>query len=247
VANHSLSKIKAIVFDLDDTLYPQISYKRSGFTVVAQWLASHLNLNQSDILSGLEEILALYGPSYPYMFDRLAERFSLGDSFVPEMVRRFIDHEPQIRCYEGVIPMLARLKNKYRLGILTDGRFTVQQKKIFALGLKDRVDEILFSDAMGLEKPAAELFQWFEDAFRLNGENLMYVGDNPQKDFYGANCRGWRTVMVKTGAPLPASIPAGYEPKVEIPTVEDLEARLRHEPDGDDHFQVSNERHGVYS
>lgn len=243
----SIQQVKGIVFDLDDTLYPQISYKRSGFNVVAQWLASRHNLNPSAILSELEDILDLYGPSYPYMFDRLAERFTLGASFVPEMVRIFIEHEPRIRCYDGVIPMLTRLKNKYRLGILTDGRLTVQQKKIDALGLTDRADEILCSDLVGLEKPATELFQWFEDAFRLNGENLMYVGDNPQKDFYGANCRGWRTVMVNTGQPLSSSIRAGYEPQVEIPTVVDLEARLRHETAGGDHLQVSNERDGVYS
>ena len=247
MANHNLYRIKAIVFDLDDTLYPQISYKRSGFNVVAQWLASRQNLSQSVILSELEDILALYGPSYPYMFDRLAERLKIGPHVVPEMVRRFIEHEPRIHCYDGVLDMLSRLRRRYCLGILTDGRLTVQRKKIVSLGLTDRVDEILFSDAMGLEKPAAELFQWFEDAFRLNCENLMYVGDNPQKDFYGANCRGWRTVMVKTGIPLSSSILAGYEPQVEIPAVVDLYSRLRYETDGGDHLQVSKGRHGVNS
>jgi putative hydrolase of the HAD superfamily len=247
MANHNLYRIKAIVFDLDDTLYPQIEYKRSGFKVVASWLADKKGVDSSTVMQALEAILNQFGASYPYMFDRLAELIKIGPHVVPEMVCRFIEHKPRICCYDGVIPMLTRLKNKYRLGILTDGCLTVQQKKIDALGLSDRVDKILCSDLIGLEKPATELFEWFENRFQLLGEDLMYVGDNPQKDFYGANCRGWRTVMVNTGQPLSASIRAGYEPQVEVPTVVDLEARLRHEPDGGDHLPVSNGRHGVYS
>lgn len=198
----SNKQVKGIVFDLDDTLYPQISYKRSGFKVVAKWLESRLNLNPSAILSELEDILALYGPSYPYMFDCLAERFTLVDTFVSEMVRIFIEHEPRICCYDGVIPMLSRLRRNYRLGILTDGRLAVQERKLSALGLSKNVDKILYSDTLGLEKPASELFEWFEDAFELCGHNLMYMGDNPQKDFYGANMRSWTTVQViKEGKP----------------------------------------------
>ena len=199
MANHNLYRIKAIVFDLDDTLYPQVEYKRSGFKVVASWLADKKGVDSSTVLQSLEAILNQFGASYPYMFDRLAELIKIGPHVVPEMVRRFIEHKPRICCYDGVIPMLTRLKNKYRLGILTDGRLIVQQKKIDALGLTDRVDEILCSDLVGLEKPATELFQWFEDAFRLNGENLIYVGDNPHKDFYGANQQEWSTVRVMSG------------------------------------------------
>ena len=123
------------------------------------------------------------------------------------MVRLFVEHEPWIRCYDGVIPMLSRLRKKYCLGILTDGRFTVQQKKISVLGLENQVDEILYSDIMGREKPALELFEWFEEKFKIAGENLLYVGDNPKKDFYGANIRRWCTVCVMTGENRDAGLP----------------------------------------
>ena len=218
----SIKQIKGIVFDLDDTLYPQVSYKRSGFKIVAQWLASRQNLNQSSILSELEDILTLYGPSYPYMFDRLAERMAISVRFVPEMVHIFIKHEPRIHCYDGVIPMLSRLKNKYRLGILTDGLSTVQQKKIGALNLKKQVDEILCSDLIGLEKPATELFEWFENQFQLIGEDLMYVGDNPQKDFYGANHRGWTTVCAMTGENRNIDVQNAFKSRYRIPSIIDL-------------------------
>ena len=166
----SINTLKGIVFDLDDTLYPQVSYKRSGFKVVAAWIALKWSIDQSAVLSEFEDILTQYGPVYPYMFNRLLERLGIHRRFVSDMVRLFIGHDPQIQCYDGVHSMLARLRKKYRLGILTDGRYTVQEKKINVLSLNKGVDEILYSDTMRLEKPAIALFQWFERAFALNGD-----------------------------------------------------------------------------
>ena len=222
-----IKSIRGIVFDLDDTLYPQISYKRSGFKIVSDWVASKFNLEQSTVFSELEDILTQYGPSYPHMFDRLVERLGIENAHVDQMVNIFIGHEPRIRCYEGVIPTLSRLRDRYRLGILTDGRFTVQQKKIRALELAQQVDEILYSDIMGLEKPVLELFQWFEEKFKMAGENLLYVGDNPKKDFYGANIRKWCTVCVMTGENRDAGLPKWFKSQYSIPSIIDLAEFLR--------------------
>ena len=82
-----LKNIRGVVFDLDDTLYPQISYKRSGFKVVSKWVASQFNLEPSTVSSELEDILTQHGPSYPYMFDRLVDHLALDERFVSEMVQ----------------------------------------------------------------------------------------------------------------------------------------------------------------
>jgi putative hydrolase of the HAD superfamily len=226
VANHNLSKIKGIVFDLDDTIYPQVEYKRSGFKAVASWLDDKRGVDSATVLQALEAILNQFGASYPYIFDRLVEGLNLKIELVPELVAGFIHHEPQIDCYDGVFPMLTRLKAQYRLGILTDGRLSVQTKKITALGLRNRVDKILFSDSMGLEKPATQLYAWFEKAFDLDGPNLMYVGDNPTKDFYGANQRQWETVQVGTGEWVEKKVDQEYQAKKTIPLVTDLESMM---------------------
>ena len=221
-----MSTIKAIVFDLDDTLYPQVQYKRSGFKAVASWLADKYGIETATVLRALETILNQFGASYPYMFDLLVERLNLKLELVPELVSVFIHHDPQIDCYEGVFPMLEWLKEKYNLGILTDGRLSVQMKKIAALGLKDRLDKILCSDSMGLEKPATQLYEWFEKAFDLDGPNLMYVGDNPAKDFYGANLRLWDTVQVGSGDGTKKRVDQEYQAKRTIPLVTDLESMM---------------------
>ena len=223
---HPIKQIKGIVFDLDDTLYPQVSYKRSGFKVVSAWIQKYHNIDQSVILLALETILNQYGAVYPYMFDRLVERLNLEQSLVPEMVRVFIDHEPQINCWTGVLPMLSRLRSRYHLGILTDGRLTVQQKKIRALGLEQSVDQILCSDALGLQKPAMELFRWFEKKFELYGKNLMYVGDNPRKDFIGVRALRWFTIRVRTGEYAATAVPDSFDADLFIDRVGQLESLI---------------------
>jgi putative hydrolase of the HAD superfamily len=226
--NNDISRIKAIVFDLDDTLYAQIDYKRSGFKVVSEWVAREFELDRQEVLIILEEILDQYGPSYPYMLNRLAERVNLEDAALPLMIDAFIQHDPDIQCYPGVKEMLTRLRKIYRIGILTDGRHEVQSLKINALGLVPMVDQILCSDAMGLEKPADELFAWFEEKFALPGMNLMYMGDNPQKDFYGATLRGWTTIRVKSGEHCDESPPSAvFGAKYALASVVDLEKFLK--------------------
>jgi putative hydrolase of the HAD superfamily len=216
--------IRGIVFDLDDTLYPQVEYKRSGFKIVAHWAAVHLGLDSGECLEQLERILRKKGPSYHHMFDDLITHFGLDQEIVAEMVRVFIDHAPQITCYPNVPEMLSRLGRTFRLGILTDGPVKVQQRKIASLKLERHVDLILYSDSLSMEKPEPALFAWFEQQFSLPGTSLVYVGDNPAKDFIGARNRRWMTIRVLTGEHANADVLPGYEADMTQSSVNDMES-----------------------
>ncbi len=194
-----MKNIKGLVFDLDDTLYLQADYKRSGFKAVANWLEEHENLERREVYTALNDILEEKGPSHPYIFDLFVTQKNLDPKLVKTLVDLFIKHQPQISCFEGVINMFNRLRKKYQLGILTDGRHSSQQKKIEALKLEPLCKYILYSDSLKLSKPAPELFQRFEKKFNLCGKQLAYIGDNPKKDFIGAKERKWKTIRVLTG------------------------------------------------
>ena len=192
-------ELKGLVFDLDDTLYLQADYKRSGFKAVADWLSEYRDIDSIRTYDALDSILQEKGPSYPYIFDLFVERSGLDRNLVRILVEIFIENQPQISCFSGVSDMLSRLRKQYKLGILTDGRLASQEKKITALGLGDKVDAILCSDKMGTSKPDERLYCWFEEKFDLAPSELGYIADNPAKDFIGASQRGWRTVRVLTG------------------------------------------------
>ena len=219
----AVSLPEAIVFDLDDTLYPQEEYKRSGFESVAEWVAGRSDSSYETCFDELEKIMNEKGPSYHYMFDDMAARLGLEPVLVPEMVRVFIRHKPRLACYEGVYPMLERLRRRFKLGILTDGPVDVQRGKVEALGLDTRMDKVLYSGLLGREKPDPELFAWFEEAFALPGPVFVYVGDNPDKDFAGAKERNWTTVRVLTGEHRERGAPAGFAVDAILPVVTEME------------------------
>ena len=194
-----LAATKGIVFDLDDTLYSQRSFKLSGFRAVSEWLAATFRLDANCCYQGLEQVMSETSPSYPHIFDLFIERNKLPPDCLDIMVRIFVEHWPHISCYPSARLLLGKLRRIYHVGILTDGRLTVQQRKVQALDIESDVDMVLYSDSMGLEKPANELYRWYEKRFSMEGEHFVYIGDNPHKDFIGAKQRGWRTVRVQTG------------------------------------------------
>lgn len=191
--------LRAVVFDLDDTLFPQIEWKRSGFRAVGGWLAER-GFDREAAAEALSRALAEWGPSHPRLFDEALGRLGAPRGWVPEMVGVFRAHTPRLNAYPGVEAMLARLRGQgFLLGLLTDGLASVQRKKVEALGLFPCFDALLFTDEVGTSKPDPRVFVWFEERFALSGRELAYVADNPAKDFIGAKQRGWKTIRVLTG------------------------------------------------
>lgn len=86
------------------------------------------------------------------------------------------------------------------LGIITDGRSEGQRNKLEALGLKHMVDDIIITDELGglqFRKPCDIAFRIMLNRWRLNPENVVYVGDNPVKYFQAPKQFGMMSVMVQ--------------------------------------------------
>ncbi len=216
------TQIKAVIFDLDDTLYLQRSFKESGFREVALWLEKTFSIPFDRTTSHLNHILNEFGPSYPFMFDRLCERIGLQENIKLDLIKVFLQHDPQIECFPGVLHILYQLSRSFRLGLLTDGREETQRKKVESLNIANYFSTILYSDSVGLGKPAAPLYEFFERQFTLHPQELVYIGDNPKKDFVEANTRGWLTVRVLTGEYAKLRVENRKDAKVKINSVPDL-------------------------
>jgi putative hydrolase of the HAD superfamily len=75
---------------------------------------------------------------------------------------------------------------------------SVQWRKIISLGLDKRVDKIIVTDDLGRDfwKPNKHFFEEMLKHFALLGEEAVYVGDNPIKDFIGAREAGYKTIRI---------------------------------------------------
>lgn len=166
------TKIRGVIFDLDDTLYNEIDYVKSGFQAVARHLDD-------------EEL-------YPKLLEAFRRGEKPFDTVVPNEEKEaclevYRIHFPEIHLEDDTVSLLKRLRdNNIKIGIITDGRPEGQRNKIRALGLEDLVDDIIITDELGgpqFRKPCDLSFRIMQKRWLLPFSSLLYIGDNPEKDF----------------------------------------------------------------
>lgn len=193
----SLPDLKAVIFDLDDTLYPEHTYVRSGFRAVAAWCERTLGLSAEEAYRVLDDSFrrGLRGNA----FDLLLEHFAQPPRHVGEMVRVYRDHRPSIDPFPGVRAAVAQVGDRYRTGLITDGYADVQRRKLDALGLAPLLDAVVFSDDLGRAcwKPAPQPFMRALELLDVDPPEAVYVGDNPAKDFLGARRAGLSSIQIR--------------------------------------------------
>ena len=181
----SLSDV--IVFDLDDTLYNEISFVESGFKAVSHYLGYPSYADE--MMSSWEE-----GKN---AFEQLINNHSLCVS-IDELLKVYRTHEPSINLDPSIIATLKILvAHDKTLGLITDGRSKTQRNKIKALGLYHWFpkDNIIISEEFGSSKPDLRNYLFFMSKYP--GKSYTYIGDNIAKDFVAPKSLGWQTICLK--------------------------------------------------
>lgn len=196
MAPAAVPPIQAVVFDLDDTLFPERDYVRSGYRAVGEHLRRTLGVMRrlEDFMWGL----FLAGQSAK-VFDAASAHFQLhlSDPQIAELVEVYRNHAPAIGPYSGTPELLGLLRVRYRLALLTDGYLPAQQLKLEALKLERFFDQVLFTEQLGPDcwKPSPAGFQAMAKQLGVPAQACAYVADNPAKDFVAPNRLGWRTMQ----------------------------------------------------
>lgn len=182
-----------VVFDLDDTLYKELDFLKSGFHAVAEYAASQTDEDAQTLYADMMEARS----NGLNAFDMLASRyFGSSEYFIGKAVEIYRFHKPAISLRPEAQPLLEALARKgLRLGIITDGRAATQHKKIEALGIARYFapQNILISEEINAEKTAPLAWQTIVRRYP-NASRFVYVGDNPAKDFRTPNLLGWLTL-----------------------------------------------------
>lgn len=178
--------IKAVVFDLDDTLIKEVDYIKSGFDVVSTSISKNYDLDKELVLKDMFE---LFDESSSYVYNRVLDKNNVlySKQEIMNLVEIYRNHTPQIRLSKKVIKVLEELRSKgYKIGVITDGYKESQRKKIEALNLEKHVDKIIVTDELGREywKPHPRSFELMKEKLNVDFNEMVYIGDNPQKDFY---------------------------------------------------------------
>ena len=166
--------IKAIIFDLDDTLYYEIDYVKSGFMAIAKDFGDE---------SIAIKLMSLFEQDKKNVY----QRYGFSKEDCDKCIKIYRSHKPEISLSNETKETISDLKARgYKLGIITDGRPEGQWNKIYALGLEKMVDQIIVTDELGgveFRKPNPKAFELMQELLDVEFCEMMYVGDNPAKDF----------------------------------------------------------------
>ncbi len=184
-----------LVFDLDDTLFPEKEFVRSGFQSVGAWV------HNSYGIEGFYEIASRLFESgvRGNTFNLALHELGLEDDqvLIQKMIEIYRSHKPSLSLHQDAQWAINHYRDQF-LGIITDGFLQVQQNKTEALGLNSYFSNIIYSDSYGRVnwKPSPLPYLEMMRFRSCQGAKWTYVGDNPRKDFVTAKKLGWRTIHI---------------------------------------------------
>ncbi|SFT63048.1 putative hydrolase of the HAD superfamily [Lishizhenia tianjinensis] len=178
------SKKDIIVFDLDDTLYQELEFVKSGFSFVAKKLEGENSLTlYCWMLSRFRNNLDV--------FDHLSQEYAVS---VDQLLNWYRYHNPKISISQSTKALLEYLNERnYLLAVITDGRSKTQRNKLKSLGIDRYFCKILISEEVGASKPSSVAYKLIEEEFP--NMTYWYIGDNTSKDFTYPIANNWNSIL----------------------------------------------------
>jgi len=202
-----MKPLKAIFFDIDNTLFATTSFANMARTNGLKAMMQHgLKGELEDLLAQLHEIIKEFGSNDAGHYKKLLMRLppkALGDinpaileaagivGYGQTKFRHYTPHED----VQEVLKTLA--SSPLTLGILSNGLTLKQAEKLVRLGILPYIhpQAIFISEQTGIAKPSPRIFKMIMEKFNFKAEEVIMVGDNPEMDITPAQEQGWITIQ----------------------------------------------------
>ncbi len=193
----SLDGIKAVIVDLDDTLYPERDFVMAGFRAVARRIFTDHGVEIEDVLRK--------------NFDCGLRRDAFGaalrevgleaeEAYVRRLVAVYRGDQSPLEPFSDIAVLETLRQQGMKIGLLTDGWGHVQEAKVKRLGIENLFDSIVYTDRLGgrdFWKPSTAPFEACLKQLDVAAREAIYIGDNPRKDFRGAKALEMRTFRLR--------------------------------------------------
>lgn len=215
---------QVLVFDLDDTLYPESAFVRSALSAAGHHAATAWGLG------GLtDEYLRLFeSGQHREIFQTAhlsAGHGDLADARAAELLRVCRTHRPTtLQWFPDAQQAVRLLARAHPLELISDGYLPTQVNKFEALGAGIWFPNPIFTEALGREfwKPSPRAFE--EIMRRHPIASFTYIADNPSKDFVAPRRLGWHSIQVARPGGVYAGVPAHPQgaPDIVVPDLSTL-------------------------
>ncbi|WP_256762154.1 HAD family hydrolase [Cohnella sp. WQ 127256] len=197
-----MKMIKAIIFDLDNTILDRTSTFRRFTKSFLSIYFDHLEMTQ-DIS---DRIIQLDQDGYKdkqELFSELLEQLPWKEKPLITDLLNFYSTEyvKNAVLMEDARDVVQHARKKYKTGLITNGKSLIQYGKIDQLGIRNDFDLIIVSEEAGIKKPDPGIFELAFKQLELRPEECIYIGDHPINDIEGAAKSGMETIWIKVNQP----------------------------------------------
>lgn len=197
--------LRAILFDLDNTLYDLRAHWMACLRVA---LASVAHATSHDL-----ETLALLALKDKIWINQLPDFLRSQGITTPHLIEEAFTRYRDIWFTTLTLdpdapPLLTTLGARYRLALVTNGPSWTQRPKIEQFDLASYMHAIIVSEEVGVAKPDPRIFHIALQALAVTPDEALFVGDSPEHDLWGAAQAGMPAIWVnRHGATLPPDTP----------------------------------------
>ena len=198
-----LNEIKAITFDLDDTLWHNAPVIQNAQSKIKQHLLDECSRFNPDTLDEeFRESLILVRGNKPELTHNLTELrrqsfevLLINHGYDPklsyDLMEKFLKFRHEVSIYPDVEPCLQHLHGKFQIATLTNGNANVVR-----LEIGKYFDTHFSAEQVGVQKPHRDIFNHVSNALNIPHHYILHVGDNPVDDVKGALDSGFQAIWV---------------------------------------------------
>ncbi len=216
-----------IVFDLDDTLYDEITFVKSGFKEVSNFLEDITKEKSNLIYSELINILKKQGRGK--IFDDFLQKKNIfTKKLLLQCIKKYRYNQADLKPYQSAVKFLEKNKDK-SIYLVTDGNKNVQAHKVKLLKLNKCFKKIFITHRYGIDKakPSLYCFEKIKKIEKCRWDDLVYIGDNPLKDFVSLKKVNAKTIRLLKGNYSDTIVSEEYEAQSRIHSLDELSSEIK--------------------
>jgi putative hydrolase of the HAD superfamily len=229
-----MSPIKAVLFDLDDTLWPIVPAIERAEAILYEWICVNApRVARRHTIESLRQRRLALLEAHPHLgIDlRMLRHAGLMEAFaaegedvtlVDQAIELFSAARNAVTPFDDVLPTLSRLQGRVAIGSVSNGVADLD-----AIGLASFFQASVAAHRHGVLKPHPSIFHAGCAALGVEPHETLYVGDDPFIDVKGAQKAGLRAAWMKRPELKPdITLPDDICPDVVISTLYELDIWL---------------------
>lgn len=219
--------IKAVYFDLDDTLCAYWDAAKQGLARAFEDHPEHGHRSEDlhrEWAVAFSSFVETIGKTHWYdkykssgeitrveLMRRMLERVDVYDD---ELAYRLshtyhVERQAALSLFPEALQVVRALHEDYPLGMITNGPADIQAQEIQKLNIGEYFDHVLIEGEVGFGKPDPRLFTMAQERQQCQPHELLFIGNSYKHDVVPASEAGWKTVWIRRPSDVPPSSRTG--------------------------------------